>query len=1102
MYKITQSFLKLCVLNVLLITSLNAYAAEAQSITLKIKGQTLQQVFNRIIEQYPFVITYDAEQVDDALIVNADIKNADIEECMDQILVNTNYRHKIIDNHVIILKKPNVVIQDEPIKIKGVIRDIDNEVIVGANIITEDNRGTISDVNGVFELTIDHLPATINITFIGYDKYTVFVEDTKDLEIILIPDINDLSEVVVTGYSNVDRKSFTGNAITVKKQELMKVSSTNVVQALQMFDPSLRIVENNEMGSDPNNLPEFYIRGKSGIGTTELDQLNKVNLQNNPNAPTFILNGFEVSMEKIFDLDINRIKNITILKDAAATAIYGSRAANGVVVVETAAPKAGQIKVNYILNCQITQPDLSDYNLMNAEEKLEAERLSGYYDSEDPLQQIIYQQEYDSKYRNIVRGIDTDWLAMPTQTSTNFMHSIYLEGGHDDLLFGVNLKRGDQNGVMKGSYRDTRGASINLTYNVKKLIFKNITDYTKVTSDESPYGAFQNYTYHNPYISTKDEFGNIPEKLESWRIESNIHNPALLTQLNSYNKRSYSEFKNNFSMIYNINNDFRLRTSLTLTEKYVQNDKFVDPNDARYSTYKGDQYFERGAKTVTDEKITSAGINLILTYNKNIKKNSINVSAGINGREYQTNKKTNSFRGFPTGNMDEISFASEYVGKGTGMSYKNRLLGSFLTCNYSYDNKYLLDISYRLDGSSSFGSEKKYAPFYSGGLGVNLNQFQFVKNLKFIDLAKIRATYGVTGKTNFSPNAANTMYKYNEENVYAGGLGVVMSALGNDYLKWEKTYMQDIGLEIGLFKRFNLRGSYYKKRTTDLVSSITVPATYGFKTYVGNTGEVLNQGYEFYLNAYIVKGQKFNLNAFGTIAHNENKMEKISDELREYNERLNNYYKDNSAFNSPLLRYQEGQSLTAVYAMQSLGINPMNGREIFLKKNGDVTYDWDANEQVVVGDTSPEIFGTFGFNASYKNWSLYTGFMYSCGAQIYNTTLVNKVEQANIRNNVDKRVLHERWKKPGDHAKYKSIAFNNEITRPTQRFVMDEDYLSLKSLTLSYELPNTICSKVGTDFIKLSFNTYDLFRLSTVKQERGLAYPFARSFNFSLNARF
>ena len=280
------------------------------------------------------------------------------------------------------------------------------------------------------------------------------------------------------------------------------MSGRNVIDALQVFDPSLRIMKNNLMGSDPNTLPEFYVRGRSGIaGVKELDALeasdvSQFAITNNPNTPIFILDGFEVSVEKVYDFDVNRIKDITILKDAAATAMYGSRASNGVVVIETVAPRPGRFVVSYNGNYEITAPDLSSYNMMNARQNLDTEWAAGIYAS-DP-EKSNYERDkayqygiYLDKKNVILAGGDYYWLSQPLTTMFNHKHSVYIEGGSDAIRFGIELRYDNQNGVMKKSLRDRIGAGLTLEYRYKGFQMQNKISYDIMTSKASPYGSFR-----------------------------------------------------------------------------------------------------------------------------------------------------------------------------------------------------------------------------------------------------------------------------------------------------------------------------------------------------------------------------------------------------------------------------------------------------------------------------------------------------------------------------------------------------------------------------------------------------------------------------------
>ena len=372
---------------------------------------------------------------------------------------------------------------------------------------------------------------------------------------------------------------------------------------------------------------------------------------------------------------------------------------------------------------------------------------------------------------------------------------------------------------------------------------------------------------------------------------------------------------------------------------------------------------------------------------------------------------------------------------------------------------------------------------------------------------KLRASYGATGKVNFPPYVAKTTYEILTEEWYRTGFGTLMKALGNPDLTWEKTKTFDVGFQLGFMQdRLFITGSWYHKKTTGLITTVSIPTSSGFGEYYDNMGNVLNKGVELDVKYEIVRSQDWNVAFYGNLGHNKNEILAISDALQRYNDRVNEYYSRSSSLKSSteiLTKYEEGGSNTAMYGMKSLGIDPANGKEMFLKKDGTITYTWSADETVIIGDTEPEAQGSFGLNLRWKNLDLFASFMYKFGGDAYNSTLVTKVENAKIyEENVDKRVLEERWQKPGDIAKYKDIRNQDGYTKPTSRFMQKEDVLSLNSVTLGYDLDSKFLRKYKFGLIRFEIGANDVFHLSTIKQERGTSYPFAHSFNFSVKINF
>ena len=313
---------------------------------------------------------------------------------------------------------------------------------------------------------------------------------------------------------------------------------------------------------------------------------------------------------------------------------------------------------------------------------------------------------------------------------------------------------------------------------------------------------------------------------------------------------------------------------------------------------------------------------------------------------------------------------------------------------------------------------------------------------------------------------------------------------------------------------------YYYNKTVDLITDVTLPGSAGFSSYKSNLGETLNKGFDIQFRFDVMKNKDWNVALWGNLNHNRNEILKISDALKAYNSQVEDYYglaeesqtptlswtqagKTYSDFIKPIMKYEEGASLTAIYGVRSLGIDPSNGKELYLYRNGQASHKWKATEEVVLGDSEPKASGSFGLNATYKNFSLFASFGYEWGKQTYNETLIMNVENADIQgSNVDKRVLTQRWEKPGDIAPLKDIKDMNSVTLPTSRFVQDENVLSLDALTLSYDFDPLWLRKIFLKTLRLEVSTNELFRLSSIKQERGTSYPFARTVNFSLRATF
>lgn len=1100
-----------------------------QSVSVRFVNSSLTEVLRMLKQKTTFEFLYNDEEVRNVRDLTGNFEEVSVEEVLDACLAGTGYGYKIVNNLIVITPGAQVAEPQAAYVIKGKVMDEQGEPLPGATIVIKGLKiGVASDINGDFAIEVPSSDVILSITFVGMQPQEISLKNMKDLSkeltIKMRPDAMQMEEVVVTGYGNIKKHSFTGSSISVKGEELLKVSQTNVISALQTFDPSFRIQVNNQWGSDPNALPEMYVRGRSGIGVKELekDPLSKSSLENNPNLPTFIMDGFEVSVEKVYDLDPTRIESMTILKDAAATAMYGSRAANGVVVITTIAPKPGEIRVSYGFTGSLTLPDLSDYNLADAAEKLEIERLSGVYDPENYLENNLAfaMKEYNQRYQRIQEGVNTDWLAIPLRNAFDHKHSLYIEGGNKDLRYGLDAQYNNAAGVMKDSYRRRAGVGFFLDYTLKNFRVKNYISYTYMKAQDSPYGSFSDYSKLQPYDRPYDYNGVLVKKLEFSSLNRNAgaNNPLYEAMLNNFSFNKYDEFIDNFSINWQLNNYLVLKGQFSVTKKFNKGERFVDPLSSKVSVADSrDENIKNltGDLYLTTSEDTRWDANAFLYYQQTVAKNNINFSVGINSTSTAAVNTSTHYRGFPSGELHSPNYAAEVYEKPTKAESLSRLFGFIASLNYTYDDIYLLDASVRLDGSSEFGDNQKWAPFWSGGVGINIHNYGFLKGSDWLNQLKIRTSYGQTGKVNFPPYCARTTYEAQTDEWYQTGYGVLLKALGNPDLSWETTNKFNVGADVQLFGgRLTLSGEYYYDKTVDLITDVTIPTSSGFKSYKDNLGEVENKGFEIQLRADILRKQDYTLSLWGNMAHNKNKILKISESLKAYNDQVNDYYADaeeggadkgsyDQKYSKPIPKYEEGGSLTSIFAMKSLGIDPTNGKEIFVNRDGTITHTWSASQEVIVGNTEPKAQGSFGLNASYKDLTLFVSFMYEFGAQQYNNTLVNDVECADVKyKNVDKRVLTDRWQKPGDIAPLKDIRDRNAATLPSSRFVQDYNLLSLSAITVSYDLDRNWIKKLGMSMLRLEVSSSDITRFCSVKQERGLDYPFARTINFSLKANF
>jgi TonB-linked SusC/RagA family outer membrane protein len=1016
---------------------------------------------------------------------------------------------------------PESALQQQQSSITGQVTEESGLPLPGVTVVVKGTvNGTKTNENGKYQLNNVPPNSVLVFSYIGYKAQEVKVAGRTTMNVQLLTEVQSMKDFVVNGYQQLKKESYTGSAITVTGEELKRFNPQNILQSIQAADPSFRLVENNIAGSNPNQLPNVNVRGATALPTGNASPLSRTQLANVTNLPLFILDGYQASVETIFDLDFNRVEMLTLLKDAAATAIYGSRAANGVVVIQTRTPREGALELYYNYELNIQAPDLTAYNVLNASQKLEYERLAGLYtsngvDSQDDLEKLYY-----SKKKNVLSRVNTYWLSQPVTTDFGHKHSVTLQGGSSSVRYEIDARYQTNQGVMKGSGRERYSLSNSLSYQPKsqRLIFRNQFTISQVNGKESPYGTFDQYVNMNPYYPVRDSAGKLIREVDKWNFRAinastgndqaftqTVLNPLWDANTGNFNKSSYLEFIDAFNVQYTPAEALRFNATISLTKRKTTADNFASPLSNNYFYYSGDALKDRGKYTYFSQDEMQVDGNITANYNKAIRNTYfLNFSLGLNIQAAKTDQKRFSAIGFTNDRFTNIGFARRYEDNTApyGDVTEQRLVGSFLSFNYTWKNRFLMDGTVRVDGSSRFGADSRMAPFWSYGLGWNLHKEQFLQHTAISQL-RIKATTGLTGDVSFPAYLSNTTYQYYTGSWYSTGVGAVFTAYGNPQLKWQRTTNYDLSMELGLFNdRVYISPRYYYKRTRDLLADINVPPSAGFDQYKANLGEMVNKGFELYLRANVLRTRNWSANLNINMVHNTNVISRISDALKAYNDEVDKQQTDkNELATAPLLRYKEGQSLNTIYAVRSLGIDPENGKEIYLTTKGTRTYDYDIKNTVPVGNQTPALDGFLMGNVIYKSFMVQFSFYAKLGGDIYNQTLVDRVENANPWYNVDARALTSRWKQPGDIALYKNIA-NKDLTRTSSRFVQKENRLELRSVYCSYDAPAALYRRFRMKSLRFALTLNDLAYWSTVKLERGIQYPFARSFTFSLSTRF
>lgn len=1011
-----------------LLTTIMSYAnnlayAQNQTFTFHLKNVSIKTVLQTIEKQSEFIFMYRSDLLDTSKKVSVDADKKSVSQILDQILEGTAVTYEINDRQIV-LKKTEIINNQssgpqQSKRIYGVVKDEAGETVIGANVwVKGTTTGVVTDIDGRYQITLNDPKAILVFSYLGMKTQEVVVGNKLEINIVLAPDAEQLDEVVVVGYGVQKKESLTGSMQVVKQDKLLDATTSSVENLLSSKAPGVYV---NSGSGQPGSTGKIVIRGKATV--------------NGGTDPLWVIDGVLVG-NSAGNLNPADVESISVLKDAASTAIYGSMGANGVIVVTTKKGKTGEKRVDLSVKTGVSILRTGGFSVMNGAE------LYDYYKSFENQESIQFPQ-----YTEDLRNKNFDWWDCATQTGFVQDYNVSMSGGSEKIKTYVSLGVYDENGAVKG-FDLTR-------YNFRFNVDYQVNDWLKIKP--SVWGARRDVMdkqhsvsamYCNlPWDSPYDENGELIQESQptEW-VSPKMGNYLYDLQWN-YSKSTAYEFMGNF--------DFDIKITDWLTFSSVNNYKFGSNkqkaySDPRSSAGKADSGLLQDSKNDYYRLYT----NHLLRFNKMFGAHSINALLAYEFNSYTYDSTSQTAAGFPSGFIvADVATTPKAV---SGDIQEWAVQSYFFNGNYAYDNKYLAQFSIRSDGASNFGANARYGTFFSISGGWVVSREEFFK-VDWINHLKLRASYGSVGAR---PSSLYPQYAlYSIGGGYNSVPGAMMNQIGNDDLTWEKTYTLGFGVDATLFDRVNLNLDYYQKRTTDLLYNVPISGVTGWSVNYKNIGEVSNQGFEATLGVDILKSEDWDWNISANIALNRNKVKDLYGEEPEII--IENAQSGIIGPASKILK--PGYDIDSWYTTEWAGVDPKNGDPLWYMtdENGNrVTtnnYAKASLSPVICGSSNPDFYGGFSSSFRWKDLDVSANFAYSVGGKIYNYMRMEFDTDGAYtdRNQMKLKDGWSRWQKEGDIATHPKAVYGNKSgsNNTSSRYLEDAGYLRLRNLTVGYNIP-------------------------------------------------
>ena len=984
-------------------------------------------------------------------------------------------------------------------QLTGTVVDTNGEALIGTNVsVVGSNIVTLTDLDGKFSLNIPNNAKLIGVSFIGYKKKSVNVDGRTDIKIELEEDSHELNEHVVIGYGTQRKSDLTGSVSTVDMEDLILAPVKSFDEALAGRVAGVQVVSSE---GQPGSSIDVVIRGGNSItGDT---------------SPLYVIDGFPIEnpngeqANPINAIDPNDIESMTILKDASATAIYGARAANGVVIINTKRGSSGKTTVTYngYYGWQSSNKRLdvlSPYEFVKLQNEIDPVKTAEMYlnkKNSDGTTEVL-----PLDYYKTVKGIN--WEDQVMQTAPIHSHHLSLNGGNDKTKFNASLSYLDQEGIIINSgFRRGQGrVGFDHQVNSRMKLSTNVS-YARVFRYGTPvsssgYNAELNLLFsvwaYRPIslVNSNVDLIEVPNDPEIEQAAEFRYNPIITTQ-NELRENTEESLTANGYLEYLLLKGLKLKVSGGYTRRWTQNDVFNNSLSRSGNPSTNSQVNGGVANTNTTTWLNEN----TLTYDLKIDKDqSINVLAGMtlqesNYRYIASYMKLLPNEGLGVSGLDEGTYSALYA-TSTGWS-----LASFLgRVNYNLKSKYLVTASFRSDGSSRFAKQNRWSNFASGAVAWRANTEDFLKDVKWLSNLKLRASWGMTGNNNlgnfsYLPQLSTPV---NAGYMYGGSYttGAYPSNMGNEDLVWETTKQTDLGVDFGFFKqRLTMTVDLYRKNTSDLLLNAKLPPSTGYTSQYLNIGKVRNEGLELTLTGVIVENKKFRWASTFNIAFNKNKVLALGD--GEHSRQTSQYWGDDwklipgyiARVGEPVAQFY-GHVWDGIYQYDDFELVggkyilkdnvPSNGQERAKVQPGHVKYKdlngdlvIDDNDRTAIGNPQPIHTGGFTNKFQYRDFDLNVFFQWSYGNDIYNANRL--MLETGYKFNTNQYASYaDRWS-PDNQSSLIPVSRGSLYKTYSTRIVEDGSYLRLKTVTVGYTLPRKLLRQLGISNLRVYATAQNLF---------------------------